>query len=168
MKKLNKWLDAWNQELVDEYNKTWEKPTGDKKKDLRAKQRLNLQARFDYIELEKYLDAIRVAVAEGDIENAVLLTATFQRKADECEVKISIPDMEKQALSSSGSHAVNVRHAKRWTEVKKESLKRDFLKRRPELSSNYAACRELAGLILKDKDKWQQIQRQLRKMNVID
>ena len=151
MSKLNKWFDAWSRELAEG----------------REKQRLNLQARFDYVELEKELDAIRAAVADGDIEHAVLLTATFQRKADECTIKIVIPDIVEHALSGGGKKAVEGRQKKRWPEIKKAKLKEAYLAKHESFPSDYAVCQHLARLILKDANKWRQIETQLKKMKLI-
>lgn len=70
--------------------------------------------------------------------------------------------------------AVNVKHSARWPDDKKAALKRDYLKMRPDYSSDYAFCRAYAVLIFNDGDnkerkkKWRQIQTQLRNLELVE
>jgi len=158
MKQLHKWIDDCEM-MIDGWKKNWSnlKP---------GEQRLYSS---DFVkEAEKFPQAMRAAVAENDIQSAVLMAADFVRAVYLAPQQKIINYAVTRYTSNKSRKAVNTRHAKRWSEDKKDALKRDFLNMRPKYKSDYAVCRELAGLILKDKNKWQQIQRKLRNMKVIN
>jgi hypothetical protein len=119
---------------------------------------------------EEFPHKMRAAVAKSDIQSAVTLTDDFLSAL----IRNDFGRLLGREISNRGRKAVNKRHGLRWTEDKKDALKRDFLNMRPQYKSVYAFCQAYSELLFHDDDKnkrkkkWRQIQTQLRKMELID
>ena len=148
MKKLQEWLDQWDADIV----------SGSQ---LHADSKTHQVA---FLDLHMHLKKVRDAVDERDIEKAVLWTAQFAHKLHHWEETIQAPQTEKKIKAASGKKAAKAKQDKRWPADKKAALWWEYQAKRDDYQSDFKVYEHLAGLILKDKKKWRQIQTQIEKM----
>ena len=120
----------------------------------------------DLKELCKDLQKLRTAIEAGRMDQAVTLAFSCGYASYRVSSMIQTPMLIKINRSVAGSKAVKARHDKRWSADKVKALKRDYKQMREAGKSDYAACRELAKKILKDKSKWRQIRTQIQKKDL--
>ena len=105
------------------------------------------------MELDNYIGAIREVVKSGDIENAVLLTAAFVRKADEFQIALDLPDLLSDMRSESASSAAKAKRKLKHADAVR--LVNEKLANNPRMSKSEAFRRVAEEQELeKGRDSW--------------